>query len=98
MSATHSASEHSHPSIDTIYAAASISRLHDQVCTEKRRIEITRAGCDETCVMISRKELESMESALQILADTEAFAEMCNHLKKLLAAANEVYGDPLAAE
>lgn len=35
---------------------------------------------------------------MQILADTEAFAEMCNHLKKLLAAANEVYGDPLAAE
>jgi PHD/YefM family antitoxin component YafN of YafNO toxin-antitoxin module len=84
--------DHPNPTIDMTKVGKSIRRLHDQVCDQKRRVEITRAGSDDVCVMISKKELESLEAALQIFADTEAFEEMCEHLRKLLATAHEVYG------
>jgi PHD/YefM family antitoxin component YafN of YafNO toxin-antitoxin module len=76
-------------------AAKAIRRLHDQVCTDKHRVEITRRGCDDVCVLISRKELESLEQALQIFADTEAFMEMSENLKKVLALADEIYAAPV---
>lgn len=84
--------EHANQTIDMTKVGRTIRRLHDQVCGGNRRVEITRAGCDDVCVMISKKELESLEAALQIFADTQAFREMCDSLKRLLAAAHEVYG------
>jgi hypothetical protein len=66
-------------------------KLHDQVIGNRRRVEITRAGCDDVCVMISKSELDSLEQALAILADTEGFSEMCENLKKLLSRAGVVY-------
>jgi hypothetical protein len=84
--------DHGNATIDMTRVGKSIRQMHDQVCGEKRRIEITRTGCDDVCVMISKKELDSLERALQILADTDAFEEMCDDLKKVLAMAHEIYG------
>ena len=63
-----------------------LSRLHEQVCGGKIRIEITRRGCENTCVIISKAELESLEHALAILADTNEFKQMCEKLTQLAAA------------
>ena len=60
-----------------------LSQLHQQVCGGKIRIEITRRGCENTCVIISKAELESLEQALAILADTNDFKEMCNILSQV---------------
>ena len=62
-------------------------KLHDQVVQQKQRVHIARDGCDDVCVMISRSELESLEQALAILADSKHFNEMCESLQKLLHSA-----------
>jgi len=71
--------------------AESFANLHDQVVGQRRRVEITRAGCQDTCIMISRVELETLERALAIFADTDEFNEMCQSLKNLLNTAGVVY-------
>ncbi len=81
-------------SVNLTEVASTIHVLHDRVCGDKRRVEITRDGCDDVCVLISKRELESLEAALQILADTDAFQEMSRKIQELLATANEVYGLP----
>lgn len=90
--------EHVNQSIDMTKVGRTMRRLHEQVCGEKRRIEVTRCGCDDVCVMISKKELECLETALQIMADTDSFNGMCDSLKKLLAQAHEVFGAPEQAD
>lgn len=81
-------------SIDMTKVGKMIRKLHDQVCTDKRRIEITRPGCDDVCVMISRHELESLEQAMAIFADTPAFEDMCQQIKNVLNSAGMVFGSP----
>ena len=84
--------------VDMTKVGKVIRKLHDQVCQDKRRVEITRAGCDDVCIMISRKELESLEQAMAIFADTTAFDDMCRQMKQVLQSAGMVYGDPAEAE
>jgi hypothetical protein len=79
-----------YPSLDLTKVGRAIRKLHDQVAVQRQRVEITRAGCDDVCVMISKCELESLEQALAILADTQGFAEMCENLKRLLERAGMV--------
>jgi hypothetical protein len=83
--------EHPHPTVDMTKVGKIIRKLHDQVAEQGKRVHITRAGCDDVCVMISKKELESLEQAIAIFADTEHFQEMCANLKKLLQNAGVVY-------
>ena len=84
--------EHPYCQVDMTRVGRSIRKLHDQVVGQRQRVEITRAGSDDTCVMISRSELETLERALGILADTDEFHEMCQSLKNLLNTAGVVYG------
>jgi len=84
--------DHPHYRVDMTRVGRLISKLHDQVAGRRQRVEITRAGCDDTCVMISRTELESLERALAILADTDEFHDMSQSLKHLLNTAGVVYG------
>lgn len=83
-----------YPSLDMTKVGRAIRKLHDQVVGQRKRVEITRAGCDDVCVMISKSELESLEQALSILADSEGFTEMCNNLKQLLERAGMVMAPP----
>src|ERR1041385_1499248 len=48
-------------SIDLRLAAANLAELHERVAMTRGRIEITREGLHESCVLISRTELESLE-------------------------------------
>ncbi len=88
--------EHSHPVVDVEQAGGVLRDLHDQVCEGRQRVHLTRADCDDACVMVSRAELESLERALAIFADTKEFSEMCRMLSKILEAAGEVYAPPMA--
>lgn len=83
--------EHLHPVVDVERAGDIIRQLHDQVCKAGQRVHITRSDCNDTCVMISRTELESLERAISIFADTSEFSEMCQMLSKILETAGEVY-------
>jgi PHD/YefM family antitoxin component YafN of YafNO toxin-antitoxin module len=60
-----------------------LAHLHELVVQRRSRIEITRNGCDERCVIISKQELDSLEQALNILAETEGFKSMCDHVTEV---------------
>ena len=80
-----------HPAVDMTLVGKRIRRLHDQVCGHGRRVEITRAGCDDVCVMISKRELDALETAVALHAATPAYAELCQALSKLLGDAGLVH-------
>jgi hypothetical protein len=87
-----------HRTVDLTRVAKRIRRLHDHVCGRGQRVEVTRAGCDDVCVMISKRELEAMEAALAFYAGHPAHADLCRGLATLLAEAGMVhtpraYGD-----
>lgn len=42
-----------------------------------------RDGCDDVCVIISKAELESLEQALDILANTAEYKTMCAQVAEL---------------
>ena len=63
-----------------------VDDLHVRVSNGHGRIEITRDGCDDVCILISKAELESLERALEILSQTPDFRTMCESLVSLVAA------------
>ena len=76
-----------HLNVELTKVGRSIRRLHALVCSHGKRVEITRSDCDDVCVLISKKELDSLEAALEILSETAGYAGMCEHLKELLIGA-----------
>lgn len=72
-------------SCDAGDAARSLESLHDEVVRFKGRIEITRNGSLERCVLISKSELDSIESALAILSDTDGVKAMSERIAQLAA-------------
>ena len=56
---------------DTVIVAKSMVQLHEYVARFNARIEITRPGTDERCVLVSKQELDALERAIEILSDTE---------------------------
>ena len=70
-----------------------VEELHGRVAGGHGRIEITRDGCDDVCVLISKAELQSLEQALEILSATPDFQAMCKTLASVAASATE---QPLA--
>lgn len=71
----------------------SVEDLHRQVAKGHGRVEITRDGCDDVCVLISKSELEALERALEILSDTSDFRAMCKRVASTVAASLD--GEPL---
>jgi len=69
-------SQGSFQSLDVSFARAALERLFDQVICGRGRVEITRSGSDDTCVLISKSELESFERALEILSGNDRGLEM----------------------
>jgi len=62
-----------------------VEELHGQVASGHGRIVITRDGCDDVCVLISKAELEGLEQALEILSSTPDFQSMCKTLASVAA-------------
>ena len=67
-------------SYDVADVSRSLEQLHADVVRFKGRIEITRQGCDDCCVLISKAELESLERALAILSDTDGVRAMAGQI------------------
>ena len=72
--------------LDVVRARQALSTLHEQVAFGRGRVEIMQSGCDRVCVMISKAELEALETALEILSDTADYKAMCETLSQVAAA------------
>ncbi len=71
---------------DVTTVAANFARLHEHVTRTNVRIEITRPGSDQRCVLVSKEDLESLERALAILSDTDDVRDICGKIAYLAAA------------
>lgn len=60
-----------------------VDGLHGKVAKGHGRIEITADGCDDVCILISKTELEALERALEILAETSDYRIMCENLSQV---------------
>ena len=72
--------------VDVTRFRRALTELHELVGCGKGRVEVTRRGCPDACVLISKAELESMERALQIFADSLEFQQMSNQISQIVAA------------
>ena len=72
-------------SYDVAHVSRSLEQLHADVAQFRGRVEITRQGCDDCCVLISKAELESLERALAILSDTDGVKAIAGHIAQLAA-------------
>ena len=72
---------------DVAVVAQSLGQLHEYVTRCNGRIEITRPGTDDRCVLLSKAELDALERALEILSDTDGVREISLKIEQLAAAA-----------
>ncbi len=79
-------SDKSHPSYDVSIVAPNLESLHEHITRTKGRIEITRRGTDDRCVLISKEELECLERALEILSHTEQYRDLSGHIAAIATA------------
>jgi PHD/YefM family antitoxin component YafN of YafNO toxin-antitoxin module len=80
---------------DVAIAAQTLAQLHEYITTQDARVELTRAGSDERCVLVSKRDLDALERAVVILSNTEDMRTVSEKLAQLAAAA--VAGDYIAA-
>ena len=73
--------------LDVTRFRRTLASLHERVGCGCGRVEVTRKGCDDVCVLISKRELESLEQALQIFAATLEFQQMSGQIAEIVAAA-----------
>jgi len=82
--------------LDVHAAAGDLPALYERVAVTKGRVELTRDGSDDSCVIISKSELESLERAIELLSDGDGVRAMHETLRATFArlgAAEVVLGD-----
>jgi hypothetical protein len=62
-----------------------VHRIHETVAGRCGRVEVTRDGCDDVCVLISKRELEALERAVEILAECAEYKSMCDEVARVAA-------------
>jgi PHD/YefM family antitoxin component YafN of YafNO toxin-antitoxin module len=72
--------------VDVTRFRRALTELHELVGGGKGRVEVTRRGCADVCVLISKTELESLERALQIFAESVEFQRMSSQISEIVAA------------
>ena len=70
---------------DATIVAQSLAQLHEFVARYNARIEITRSGTDERCVLVSKNELDALERAIEILSDTDDMRHLSQKLANIAA-------------
>jgi PHD/YefM family antitoxin component YafN of YafNO toxin-antitoxin module len=70
----------------SVIATMDLAQLHEFVTRSNARIELTRGGSDDRCILISAAELASLERALEILSDTAAVRDVRDQIAQLAAA------------
>lgn len=73
--------------LDLSLARRELDRLYARVTQRKQRIEIVDGESGDTCVIISKQELDTLERALEILSDTEGVRQLSAALAHAAAAA-----------
>jgi hypothetical protein len=76
-------------SYDVSMIAPVLESLHEHVTRTNGRVEITRRGTDERCVLISKEELFCLERALEILSDTDGVRDICHKLTAIAARSSD---------
>jgi PHD/YefM family antitoxin component YafN of YafNO toxin-antitoxin module len=79
--------------LDVTRFRRTLANLHELVGCGKGRVEVTRRGCDDVCVLISKAELESLERALQIFAESMEFQQMSRQIAEIVAASGGPVGN-----
>jgi PHD/YefM family antitoxin component YafN of YafNO toxin-antitoxin module len=77
---------HPFQTLDVTRFRQAMAKLHEVVGCGKGRVEITRRGCEDVCVLISKAELESLEAALEIFSASAEYKAMCDNISQLVAA------------
>ena len=80
------ASKGAFQTLDVTRFRQAMAKLHEVVGCGRGRVEITRRGCDDACVLISKCELEALEQALEILSNSADYKAMCDNISQLVAA------------
>jgi PHD/YefM family antitoxin component YafN of YafNO toxin-antitoxin module len=70
---------------DVSLIASNLPSLHEHVTRTLGRIEITRPGCEQRCILMSKAELDALERALEILSGTEAARDMSGIVSRVAA-------------
>jgi PHD/YefM family antitoxin component YafN of YafNO toxin-antitoxin module len=78
-------------SLDVTQLRRAMDKIHEQVAAAHGRIELTRPGCDDVCVILSKTELQSLERALEILAETTEYKSMCDQVARLVTECDGVH-------
>jgi hypothetical protein len=76
-----------------------VHKIHETVAGRCGRVEVTREGCDDVCVMISKRELEALERAMEILTECAEYKSMCEEVSRVAAATSvltPLYAPPVA--
>jgi PHD/YefM family antitoxin component YafN of YafNO toxin-antitoxin module len=81
-----SSNDHQTRTYDVSLIASNLVSLHEFVTRTNGRIEVTRPGSDERCVLIGKQELASLERALEILSDTDDVRDLRGKIAELAAA------------
>jgi PHD/YefM family antitoxin component YafN of YafNO toxin-antitoxin module len=69
--------------LDIVRLRRTMARIHEQVSGQCGRIVVTRDGCDDVCILISKAELESLERALEIFAQSDEFKAMSDQIARV---------------
>jgi hypothetical protein len=76
-----------------------VNKIHETVAGRCGRVEVTRDGCDDVCVLLSKHELEALERALEILTECTEYKSMCDEVAQVAAATSvltPLYTPPMA--
>ncbi len=73
------------PPIHLNAVGASLHELHARVSQRHQRVEIVDADAGEPCVLIAKSDLESLERALEILADADALRQTADAIASAAA-------------
>jgi PHD/YefM family antitoxin component YafN of YafNO toxin-antitoxin module len=84
-------SEAAYPTLDVTHARRELARIYEQVTRDRRRIELRRRGSEESCILISKAELDGLERALAILSDGDDVKRLCETLAHVASIAHQQY-------
>jgi len=77
-------SENDFQSLDVSSTRSELIKLYEQVAKTRGRVVLTNAASPgEACVIISQRELEGLERALQILSDAPGVQSLADSIEHL---------------
>jgi len=75
--------------LDVTTFRQALAQLHEAVGCGNGRVEVIRGDCDDVCVLISKSELQALEHALEILAQSAEYKAMCDSIQSVAVACGD---------